>query len=87
MTVLIGVADATDQTAGAVFLVMIIAYWYMGFAIAAKRWHDRNRSGLMTLIVFVPLFGPMWMLIDAGILEGTRGPNKFGADPRAQVPL
>jgi len=67
---------------GAIILlvVYILALW-IGLAIAAKRWHDRNKSAWWILIVFVPLVGGLWYLIECGFLKGTTGANKYGSDP------
>ena len=62
--------------------VYILALW-IGLAIAAKRWHDRNKSGWWVLIAFVPVIGGLWYLIECGFLRGTAGPNTYGADPLA----
>ena len=77
--------QAALQSVGAVggiilLVVYILALW-IGLAIAAKRWHDRNKSAWWILIVFVPVVGGLWYLIECGFLKGTTGPNKFGADP------
>ena len=61
-------------------MVYVLALW-IGLAIAAKRWHDRNKSAWWILIVFVPVVGGLWYLIECGFLKGTTGPNKFGSDP------
>ena len=61
-------------------VVYILALW-IGLAVAAKRWHDRNKSAWWILIVFVPAVGGLWYLIECGFLKGTTGPNKFGSDP------
>ncbi len=42
-----------------------------------KRWHDRNKSGWWTLIILVPIIGPIWALIECDFLKGTAGPNRF----------
>jgi uncharacterized membrane protein YhaH (DUF805 family) len=55
----------------------------MQFAVMAKRCHDRGKSGWMSLIMLIPLAGPIWALIDLGILAGQDGPNEYGPDPRA----
>ncbi|WP_417430347.1 DUF805 domain-containing protein [Kiloniella sp.] len=47
--------------------------------ILIKRWHDRDKSGWWTLIIFVPIIGSFWVLIECGFLRGTAGPNRFGA--------
>jgi len=60
-----------------------IASIYFALAIYAKRWHDRDKSGWWSLIVLVPFIGAIWLIVECGILEGTRGPNRFGPDPLA----
>ena len=77
--------QAALQSVGAVgglilLVVYILALW-IGLAIAAKRWHDRNKSAWWILIVFVPVVGPFWYLIECGFLRGTTGANKYGSDP------
>jgi uncharacterized membrane protein YhaH (DUF805 family) len=62
------------------FVVYVLAIW-IGLAVAAKRWHDRNKSAWWILIALVPLVGGLWYLIECGFLKGTTGPNKFGPDP------
>lgn len=64
---------------GIVSLVSI----YFAIALYAKRWHDRDKSGWWTLIMFVPIIGGIWLIVELGILEGTRGANRFGPDPLA----
>lgn len=50
-------------------------------AVLVKRWHDRDRSGWWVLVLLVPLLGFLFMLVDAGCLRGTPGPNRFGEVP------
>jgi uncharacterized membrane protein YhaH (DUF805 family)/uncharacterized membrane protein len=61
-------------------LVYAVAVW-INLAVLAKRWHDRGRSGWMSLILLIPLVGAVWSWIELGILPGTAGPNRFGRDP------
>ena len=61
-------------------LFSLAALW-PSLAVAAKRWHDRDKSGWWTLIVFVPIIGALWMLVECGFLKGTTGSNRFGNDP------
>lgn len=50
-------------------------------AVSWRRLHDTNRSGWWILIGFVPFVG--WIiLIVFYATEGTRGPNRFGPDPK-----
>ena len=63
-------------------VVYILAIW-IGLAIAAKRWHDRNKSAWWILIAVVPVVGALWYLIECGFLKGTTGANTYGTDPLA----
>jgi len=66
------------------FLIAIPLYLLMlwiGFALGAKRWHDRGKSGWWMLIVLIPFVGGIWALVECGFLRGTVGPNQFGPDP------
>ena len=56
---------------------------YLAIALYAKRWHDRDKSGWWSLVLLVPVIGWVWLLVECGILEGTKGPNRFGQDPLA----
>ena len=73
--------QSVGAVGGIVLLVVYILALWIGLAIAAKRWHDRNKSAWWILIVFVPVVGSLWYLIECGFLKGTTGPNKFCADP------
>lgn len=62
------------------FGYLVFAVW-SGLAVAVKRVHDRNKSGWFILIQLIPLIGSIWYLIEAYLLKGTTGPNRFGEDP------
>ena len=61
-------------------LLAVISVW-MGLALHAKRLHDRNKSGFMFLVVFIPLIGVIWLLISCYFLPGTPGTNEYGPEP------
>ena len=63
------------------FLIMALVFLYPALAIYTKRWHDRDKSGWWTLILLIPLIGPIWFLVECGCLRGTEGPNEYGPDP------
>lgn len=60
-------------------LLYILMLWTL-FAIQAKRWHDRGKSGWMCLINLVPLLG-IWTFVECGCMRGIFGPNQHGQDP------
>jgi uncharacterized membrane protein YhaH (DUF805 family) len=61
--------------------VIALAILYPSLAVAAKRFHDRDKSGWWILILFIPIIGFIWYLVELGFLPGTPGPNRFGPDP------
>ena len=57
-----------------------IVLW-MGLAVMAKRYHDRDKSAWWILIAFIPIVGAIWQLVELGLLRGTDGTNTYGPDP------
>jgi uncharacterized membrane protein YhaH (DUF805 family) len=68
-----------------VLLIFVLAATWISIAVGIKRFHDRNKSGVWILIIFVPLIGSLWYLIECGFLRGTPGPNDYGPDPLAAL--
>ena len=64
------------------FLLYIPAVW-VSFVAAAKRFHDRGKTGWMSLIALIPYVGGIWILVECGCLVGTAGTNAYGPDPLA----
>ena len=50
-------------------------------AVQVRRFHDQDRSGWFVLLNFIPYLGGLIVLVFM-CLEGTRGPNRFGDDPK-----
>ncbi len=68
-----------------VSLIVSIAFLWPSLAGTAKRLHDRGRSGWFMLIVFVPLIGVIWLIVECGFLRGETGLNRFGRSPLPQA--
>lgn len=64
------------------YSVMIGVLIVTNIALIAKRWHDRDKSGWMYLVIFIPFVGWIWTLIECGFLDGTQGRNRYGASPK-----
>lgn len=75
---LLDIAGLANDTNGK--LVNVLLLWCL-IAVSAKRLHDFDRSGWWVLVHFVPGIGSFAVLLVAGIVPGTHGPNRFGADP------
>jgi uncharacterized membrane protein YhaH (DUF805 family) len=54
---------------------------WIALCATIKRYHDRNKSGLWSVLAFIPVIGPIWQLIELGSLSGTVGANAFGEQP------
>ncbi|OYU36106.1 DUF805 domain-containing protein [Novosphingobium sp. PASSN1] len=50
-------------------------------AVSVRRLHDQDRSGWMLLLGLIPFFGGFVLLVFM-CLEGTRGANQYGPDPK-----
>jgi uncharacterized membrane protein YhaH (DUF805 family) len=70
---------------GIVALLFFIVFFWIGLAIAVKRWHDRGKSGWWVLIALVPVVGGLWYFVECGFLQGTTGANTYGPDPLGAV--
>ena len=77
------VLAAIGPLAGIVLFAFAVVATWISLALGVKRFHDRNKSGWWVLIVFVPVIGHLWYLIECGFLRGTPGPNAYGPDPLA----
>lgn len=67
---------------GPVSLVTTLALFLPGIAMSFRRLHDTDRSAWWLLIGLIPLIG-LIVLIVWYATEGTKGPNRFGPDPKA----
>lgn len=65
-----------------VYLIMLIPAAWIGICLQIKRWHDRDKSGWWILIGLIPIIGGIWAFVEAGCLDGTQGPNKYGPSPK-----
>jgi len=82
LLILAGIIVGSASTAMMLIqLVIGLAFLVPSLAVAVKRFHDRDKSGWWVLIIFIPLIGFIWYLVELGFLPGTPGPNRFGPDP------
>lgn len=63
------------------FLIVLVALIIPQLAVLVRRLHDQDLSGWIALIAFVPLVGLVVLVMM--FIEGTRGPNRYGEDPKA----
>lgn len=56
-----------------------------GIAVQVRRFHDQDKSGWFVLLGLIPFVGSIAVLVFM-CLDGTRGDNRFGPDPKGQAP-
>ena len=77
--------DAVIYSIGLFGTLYNLAVLLPSIALATRRMHDINKSGWWQLLVLLPIVGWIWFFI-LTVLEGTRGPNRFGEDPITDRP-
>jgi uncharacterized membrane protein YhaH (DUF805 family) len=65
-------------SAGAAEATMNVVLLWPAIAVSVKRWHDRDKRGWWVLVNVIPFVGWIWVLVECGMLRGTKGPNRFG---------
>jgi uncharacterized membrane protein YhaH (DUF805 family) len=73
---------AGEAGVGILYTVYALAVLLPSLAVSVRRLHDIDKSGWWMLLVLVPFIGAIVLLVFA-VMEGTRGDNRFGADPKA----
>lgn len=63
--------------------ILFIPYMISSLSLSVRRWHDLGKSGWWVLIGLIPVIGGLYAFIMTGFVEGTRGPNPYGEDPKA----
>lgn len=73
-----------DAVAGTepVFTVLALLFLLVpSISVTVRRLHDTDRSGAWYLISFIPLVGPIWLLV-LMCLDGKPFDNRFGPSPK-----
>lgn len=83
-----GVMDWPAEGIGAGAYALIAVAFLFGLAtiipqiaVQVRRFHDQDKSGWFVLLNLIPYVGFLIVFVFMCI-EGTRGPNRFGADPK-----
>ena len=92
--VLLGAGSAMSDGDGAGALMsspvfILLAIFALGIivpsiAVQVRRFHDQDKSGWFVLLNLIPYIGGLIVLVFM-FLEGTRGPNKYGPDPKGAI--
>ncbi|MBR1920978.1 MAG: DUF805 domain-containing protein [Kiritimatiellae bacterium] len=75
-------ASATGVAAfGLLSIIYVLGVFLPGLGVAIRRLHDIGKSGWWWLIAFIPLVGPIVLLVFA-CLDSQPGENAYGANPK-----
>jgi len=66
---------------GGLLGIFVLGSIIPAIAVQVRRFHDQDRSGWFVLLNFIPYLGGLIVLVFM-CLDGTRGPNRFGPDPK-----
>jgi uncharacterized membrane protein YhaH (DUF805 family) len=71
-----GTASASfNMQGGMLTMIVALAFLIPNIAVAVRRMHDNDKSGWWILV-------PIYNIIVIWFMEGTKGPNRFGPDPK-----
>lgn len=73
----------TDPLSQPLVLIGLLAILLPSLAVQVRRFHDQDKSGWFVLLGLIPFVGGLIVLIFM-CLEGTRGENSYGPDPKAE---
>jgi uncharacterized membrane protein YhaH (DUF805 family) len=87
-SVIAGIVDKIIGMSGMLFglygplqMILLLGTLVPSIACVVRRLHDQDKSGWLALIGLIPLVN--LVLLVFMFLEGTRGSNQYGADPKA----
>ena len=77
---ILGLSGMVGGAYGPLTLLLVLAVIVPSIAVQVRRFHDQDKSGWFVLLALIPFIGGLVVLVFM-LLEGTKGPNRFGPDP------
>jgi uncharacterized membrane protein YhaH (DUF805 family) len=77
---LVGVIVLGEEVANLLVGLYSLVAFIPTLAVEVRRLHDIGKSGLWILISFIPVIGPIVLIVFLAT-RGDEGPNQFGEDP------
>ena len=66
---------------GLIFILTILGLLIPSIAALVRRLHDIDKSGWWALLLIIPIAGLALLVL--ACIDGTKGDNRFGPDPKA----
>jgi uncharacterized membrane protein YhaH (DUF805 family) len=77
----VGMSGMVGGVYGPLTTLLLLGIIVPSIAVQVRRFHDQDKSGWFVLLGFIPFVGGLIVLVFM-CLEGTRGPNQYGPDPK-----
>ena len=84
LTVIVSILSLIPVLGKIIYVLYVIynlAIIIPGLAVGARRLHDTNKSGLLLLLMLVPFVGAIILIVFCA-MEGDKGNNQYGPDPK-----
>ena len=78
---ILGINGMVGGVYGPLTVIFLLLLIIPGIAVQVRRFHDQDKSGWFVLLGLIPFVGGLIVLVFM-CLEGTKGPNRFGPDPK-----
>ena len=78
---ILGLSGMVGGVYGPLTTILLLGVIIPSIAVQVRRFHDQDKSGWFVLLALIPFIGGLAVLVFM-LLEGTRGPNRFGPDPK-----
>ena len=78
---IVGLGGMVGGVYGPLTVLFFLGVFVPSLAVQVRRFHDQDKSGWFVLLGLIPILGGLAVLIFM-CLEGTRGSNRFGEDPK-----
>src|SRR6218665_1407760 len=78
---IVGLNGMVAGVYGPLTLLLVLAIIVPSIAVQVRRFHDQDKSGWFVLLGLIPFVGGIVVLVFM-FLDGTKGPNRFGPDPK-----
>lgn len=78
----VSAGGASGASLGLAALALLGSLW-INVCVTIKRYHDLDKSGAWFAIVFIPLIGPVWQMVECGFVTGSFDSNTYGPPPSA----
>ena len=77
------ISGSSDSMLGMIpIFIYMLATLLPSLAVSVRRLHDTGKSGWYYLFTFIPYIGGIILLVFM-VIDGDKGPNKYGPDPKA----